>query len=191
MARDKTISSSRLPRSEVEVARRLRAVRLEEDFSVAELARETGITYASLNGYEHGRAPLTFAAGMKICRRLDINERWLATGEEPRRPYVSLEALGVPTLGERNKEPFTSVFQKFLQTKLVRWHKVHPPAKLVGDIFLGGPPAALRRMSRARLEAHVGEWATTLRSATNDHMKSAIVANIELALLELKQRIKA
>src|SRR5690606_10749565 len=42
--------------------------------------RRIGISSESLAGYEAGRSPLPWEIGDKICRLLNVNQRWLLNG---------------------------------------------------------------------------------------------------------------
>jgi transcriptional regulator with XRE-family HTH domain len=63
----------------------------------AVLARKIGVISESLANYESGRSPLPFGVGLSICRSLDINPQWLATGAPPKIGFVEpAGGIGLP-----------------------------------------------------------------------------------------------
>jgi transcriptional regulator with XRE-family HTH domain len=51
------------------------------------LATVLGIKPTRLFSYEHGRVPLPYSIALDLCRRANVNQRWLATGELPKHPF--------------------------------------------------------------------------------------------------------
>jgi transcriptional regulator with XRE-family HTH domain len=66
---------------EAEICGRLRWVRRTLDLSQYEVARKLAIPRNRLAIYEAERAPLRAALGLAFCLQLNVNERWLATGQ--------------------------------------------------------------------------------------------------------------
>jgi transcriptional regulator with XRE-family HTH domain len=182
------LSRSKLDSRHIQAAKRLKNERIEEGFSVAELAKESGVSAPSLKHYEHGLAPISLDAGLKICRRLDLNQRWLATGKEPKRPFIPVEEL-TPTIQPDKRISFLDAYRE-LELSVARWHRAHPPTRIIHEHIASGPGEDIRRMSRARLESFLSEWISMLRKAENDHMKLAVLGVLELALQELRRRLK-
>jgi transcriptional regulator with XRE-family HTH domain len=56
----------------------------------SEFAATIGISRSRLASYEHCKAPLRYEVGKQVCYRHNINQRWLATGLEPTRPYFDI-----------------------------------------------------------------------------------------------------
>ncbi len=91
------LQKSKLSDDEKGVAVRLRRMRRQERLSQQELADAIGNTRASLANYEYGLAPVPFEVGLKICRRLNVSQAFLALGKEPMRPFIPLSDLKVST----------------------------------------------------------------------------------------------
>ncbi len=75
---------------EVRICGRLRQVREQSQKRQAEFARELGISRVRLASYEYAKAPVRYEIGKQICYRLNINQRWLATGRLPLQPYFDV-----------------------------------------------------------------------------------------------------
>ena len=69
------------------LAERRRASGLTQD----EFAESVLLTRAQLANIESMRVPLRFWPGWRACAKLNINQRWLATGELPSRPFFDLD----------------------------------------------------------------------------------------------------
>jgi transcriptional regulator with XRE-family HTH domain len=70
-----------LPPSELAICDRVKRERLHERATQASFARMMGLTRDQLASIEVGRVPLRFSAGWKLCRIMNMNPLWLATGE--------------------------------------------------------------------------------------------------------------
>ena len=70
---------------------RLGNIRKQSNVSRAALAREMKIKAASLANYELCRAVVPYEIGREVCRRLDINQRWLAIGTNPPQPFFHVD----------------------------------------------------------------------------------------------------
>lgn len=77
-----TLRKSALPdfEREVEILLRMKKARTLLGYSQRDFAERVGITRARLASYEECRAPVRYDIALLICRRMEINERWLATG---------------------------------------------------------------------------------------------------------------
>ena len=190
----RTLTKSKLPAGEVAVAERLRMERSAERFTQAELADEIGLTRTVLGNYEYGLARLPFAAGWAFCRRLDLNPRWLATGQEPQRPFVPLAELQVtetdlrPALAPR--VAFVDGYERFLRPAVERWLKANPPEKRIARAMEGGPAAAARRQSSEQLETHLLEFVAAFKSASNAAQKIGYLAIVEAYTSEIRNRLE-
>jgi DNA-binding transcriptional regulator YiaG len=92
--------TSKLPQRELEICARVREVREGEQMSMPVFAKALGITRQRLGSYEYGRAPLRYSLGKRIGELFDINQRWLATGQPPKRYYIDPHTIlegGIPS----------------------------------------------------------------------------------------------
>lgn len=89
------IHQSGLDQEQKDLAKRLREIRKTHKLSQERLAREIGITRAAYSNYEYARVPLPFTAGLRFCECLNVNQRYLAHGFRPERPFIPLEKLGI------------------------------------------------------------------------------------------------
>jgi transcriptional regulator with XRE-family HTH domain len=82
---------------ESEVCARLAASRRAKNVSQEELAVELQLTRSQLANIETGRTMLNFQTGWKACKLLDADQYYVATGDEPTRPFhaVNLSDLNV------------------------------------------------------------------------------------------------
>ena len=69
------------------LADRRRASRMTQD----EFAAAILLTRAQLTNIESMRVPLRFWPGWRACKKLNINQRWLSTGELPSSPFFDLD----------------------------------------------------------------------------------------------------
>lgn len=184
------LKNSKLPPEQQAIARRLRDERKIEKFSQEELAVDAGIGRASLSHYEYGITALPFAAGIKICRRLDLNQQWLVTGKQPQRPYVPLSDLKLDASIETTYSgTFLDGFRALLAKPMREWVKKHPVKVLIMDQIRSGPDKVFTRMSMLGLEQFIREWSAKLREQDHAQMKSAVLSNIQLAAAELQVRL--
>lgn len=71
-------------------------------------------------------AAVPYYAGKAVCRAFDVNQRWLATGQIPRHPYVDLDTelkAEVPV-----KALFTEGFEDYLQKPMLEWLRLFASA---------------------------------------------------------------
>ncbi len=71
-------------------------------------------------------AAVPYYAGKAVCRAFDVNQRWLATGQSPRHPYVDLDTelkAEVPV-----KALFTEGFEDYLQKPMLEWLRLFASA---------------------------------------------------------------
>jgi hypothetical protein len=63
--------------------------REEQLISQTAFALKAGMGRENLAKYESGVVPLPWRQGDMICKTYDIHQRWLVTGESPKRPYLT------------------------------------------------------------------------------------------------------
>lgn len=68
------------------IGRRLSEIRNFLGYTQFEVARKLKIKRERLASYESGRAPVKAYIAFSFCRQYGVNERWLATGVNPRYP---------------------------------------------------------------------------------------------------------
>ncbi len=179
-------SRSKLPPGERAVAVRLRQAREAASLSLAELAAESGTTKSSLKNWEYGVAPLPLAAGNRICQRLNIYQRWLATGISPREPYADFSQF-LAIVGSSRGIGRLTFFQAYSGPM--------DAADLPISVALGElPKVELRMVSRAsisHLEAMLGAAIASLRSESNECGKRDSLRAIEGISAEIKRRLDA
>jgi transcriptional regulator with XRE-family HTH domain len=152
-----------------QIAKRLRAEREAGRFSQYELADELGVTRSTLSNFEQFQAPLSFAVGLEFCRRLNLSPRWLATGEEPKRPFASIDELEIAPdeLRKRMRRgvDFLSGYDDLLRRPLDAWVRQNPPDKLVARMMRGGVEPLARQWSNSELVAQLASQLKILRTA--------------------------
>jgi len=79
---------TKVPELERQIGARLRSFRTDLLISQTSFALKAGVSRENLAKYEFAVVPLTWSAGEALCRTHDINQVWLATGTELKRPYV-------------------------------------------------------------------------------------------------------
>lgn len=85
-------AASQLPEHEIAICRRVRQVREDLKWSQPNFAKELGVSRVRLASYEYARAPIRYDFGSKLCRAFNINQRWLAFGKFPKKPYMETNA---------------------------------------------------------------------------------------------------
>jgi transcriptional regulator with XRE-family HTH domain len=73
--------------SESDICKRVVEIRARERLSQASLAHAAGLTRNQLANVELCRTELKFWVGWKICKALNLNPAFLATGHPPERPF--------------------------------------------------------------------------------------------------------
>lgn len=170
---------------------RLREERKLEKFSQPELAEDAGLGRASLSNYEYGLAALPFAAGIKLCRRLDLNQQWLALGREPRRPYVPLTDLELEAnIEDLYSGNFLDGYRELLAAPMRSWVKKHPVESLVEMQLRDGTEKFFARKSALSLEQLIRENSALLREANTTGGKLCILYHIQMAAAELQRRLE-
>jgi transcriptional regulator with XRE-family HTH domain len=182
---------SKLPAAELALIRRLSAERIAARFSQAQLADEAGVSRPTVKNYEYGLAPLSFPNGVRICRRLNLNQRWVATGDMPKRPFVPLAELDDdPSAWDKlSTWTFRRVWTELHDTTMQRWIKAHPTDELVEATLREGPKAVVSRLTDDALREFLREWVAMLGDAQSSMIRLAILGNLELAIAEMRRRI--
>lgn len=176
-----------------EVAARFKRQRRIERFTQAEIAEEIGVTRSLIAHFEMGLSRLSFAAGYAFCRRANINPRWLATGAEPQRPFVTLTELqvsqaDVDAQSVRGVDYLTG-YQAVLASPLERWAQAVTVDELIGRQIEEGPAGYARRCSNAQLKAAIEQFVGELWSSHFTTKASALI-NLHAMLDELGERLK-
>lgn len=174
------------------MADRMRAERETERFSQYELAEQLGVTRSVLSNFEQHQAPLSFAVGFEFCRRLDLSPRWLATGEEPKRPFVAIDELGISATElrqySRRGVDFLNAYERLLRRPLEVWLKQNPPEKLVARMMRGGLEPLIKRWSNRELITQLQGRVADLRSA-DAAMRKANADAAEILIGEIGARL--
>jgi DNA-binding transcriptional regulator YiaG/DNA-binding Xre family transcriptional regulator len=183
VAKTDPLAKSKLPEEEKEVARRLRMVREREKFTLQELAIECELTTSALKHYEYGAAAVPLDVGDRICRRLDLNQRWLALGVAPVVPYVKGVELG--TQFDRPKRlSLHDAYRDRLGKNMEDWVRQNP-ARAGQRTGL----ADIKRLSRETLvELMIGTAKTIARDGFPDVRKAAFRVMHDI-LFQLETRL--
>lgn len=102
-----------VPDAELSICRRLREARLLRKWSQPNLSRALGITRERLASIEYGRAPLRFDVALKLWNSLDLNQRWLAEGKEPRDSNVPIADELLAAIPKQML--FSEAYEKYLK----------------------------------------------------------------------------
>jgi len=105
-----------IPTREREICARFRAARESAGLRQAELARRIGIDVNRLSSYEHGRSPVPYWIGDRIAAKTFANQRWVATGQLPRRPYAEVDEIVAATVPK--SALFSDVYDALLATEM-------------------------------------------------------------------------
>ena len=184
---------SKLSAEQQAVALRIREERKLGKFSQAELAFESGIGRASLTHYEYAITAMPFGAGVKFCRRLDLNPIWLATGEEPKRPYIPLTDLGLdPKIEDLYEGTFLDGYRELLAKPLRKWWSRLNTAKGFKSFVheRANNDNVFARMSKLALERFIRAGSAEMRESTDLYKKLARLENILIAGMELRRRLQ-
>jgi transcriptional regulator with XRE-family HTH domain len=107
-----------IPKREIEIGQRVREGREFKGLTQQACSDLTGIERSTLANYEAGVTALTYEKSRRICYRLNVNQRWLATGIQPQIPYFDLS----PNLEFSIKENslFSKAFDDILRPEIER-----------------------------------------------------------------------
>ncbi len=107
---------SEIPEREKQIGRRLRGYRESLLLTRTAFALKLGLSSGNLHKYENGWVPLPWAVGDLICVREQLSQRWLATGELPKAPYLFFEESLVSIIPRRAL--FSDAYRDFLSPRL-------------------------------------------------------------------------
>ncbi|MEQ1860723.1 MAG: helix-turn-helix domain-containing protein [Chthoniobacteraceae bacterium] len=107
---------SPIPLREKEIGRRITTAREAAGISRVAIAGRAGIAASRLGNYEHGRAAMSYHIGDRVCRALDVCQRWLATGAEPIHSYIPVEQF-VSEMVPRSM-PFSEAYDRILAKEI-------------------------------------------------------------------------
>lgn len=145
--------SSRDPKSDAQVAFRFSLCAKIAGLSPSQFTEVVGITRDQLYNYETLRTQLPADVALRTCRRLIINEAWLAICAQPPRPCVDL--LSDPVVLNTNlRESYSAVFaREAIRNRYDELWKPGPAAilkKLVASIEHASPEEIARLQSILR-----------------------------------------
>ncbi len=95
---------------EREICLRFAQARRFEKLTQAELADRLGVSRHQIANIEACRVPLKFWLGSNFCGELNVNQRWLATGEPPKSPYFQVNPEQIPPPRPDDTALFSGVF---------------------------------------------------------------------------------
>jgi transcriptional regulator with XRE-family HTH domain len=105
-----------LPKREVEIAKRLKEIRLSSGLSQQAFADKLGIKRERLASYESQRVPVKFDTGFLACLETGFSLRWLATGQGLSKPTENVSvkvSLEVP-----RTFAFSEGYDQFLEPEI-------------------------------------------------------------------------
>lgn len=109
-----------VPETEKAICCRLLQARTASRLSRVAFAGLVEIPALRLASYELGRVIVPYSVANKAARQLNINQRWLATGELPMRPYFGIIHEVEAEISGRS--PFSEVFKDVLEEPIrLRW----------------------------------------------------------------------
>ena len=178
------------------VAVRAREERILQRFSQAELAEELGLFRAALSNYELGRVNMPFGVGLRICRGLDLNPRWLATGAEPKRPFITFEKLHVPEAriwesAVASRCDFHTGYEKFLKAPIEEWLAKTPMSAIILEQIKGGPASIAPRLSELELIKYAERFCESAGSQEKHRLRRSDLETAMVFLRELRKRAEA
>lgn len=151
----------RLSDEEAGVCARLKIARERVGLTQSACSKMLGLPAGSLTNYEYKKAPVRILFGLKFCHHLVINERWLATGEEPMEPCVGLFAYWPRLVKVSERDTFRAVFVDKLAT--------------LHDDLGAGTPSSL--ISSLLSETHYNLWRSErIVGVTLSHFVEALLA---------------
>lgn len=111
--------NTKLPAREIAICKRLRELRLSLHLDQENFAGAVEISRVRLASYEHLRAPLRYELASWICHRFDVNQRWLATGREPKFHCVPVVSRVIDLIKPR--ELFSSAYDRVMAPGLEKY----------------------------------------------------------------------
>ena len=109
-----------MPEKEQAICTRLQKARESSRFSRVAFAGALGIPTLRLASYELGRVVLPYSVGVAACRQLNVNQRWLATGEIPMRPFFPVSRDIEAAI--KGRDAFSDAYEFALKSPIhARW----------------------------------------------------------------------
>jgi transcriptional regulator with XRE-family HTH domain len=113
------VKKSKLPPLEVAICLRVREIREGARMNQQTFADAISTNRARLSNLEYALAPLRFELAERLCAQFDINWRWMATGDGPKRPHLEAKAELVNKIGGRTL--FSLAYSKHLKAYTEDW----------------------------------------------------------------------
>jgi transcriptional regulator with XRE-family HTH domain len=146
-----------IPQREIEICGRLRLARKATNLSQVAFARLLEIDSSRLASYELARVPVKWELAFKLCKSINLSQRWLALGVLPMHPTYE---VGLPySPSTKANSLFSSIFDDFLnvQTRVIEqaWVKEFGEEKFRAGEFEGLELTHFQRLDRAFTTAAV------------------------------------
>lgn len=132
---------------------------------------------------------MPFAVGLALCRRLDLNPRWVVEGEGMEAPFVELSELGLPPADAFVMEhglSFEEGYERLLKAKLTQWAESHSIEEIIFARGREGVEGWARKASIRELEEKLQEHSQKIKSdqesLSGGHRTIALAAKRELEL---------
>ena len=171
---------NKLPEREQDICGRLRRARELFGYTQAKFAQKCGMSRDRLASYEQGRAPLRVDVALRVCRRFEISEEWLAAGRGYLQPCLQFnpdDYGGKVRLGALFSEAFDSTFERDVNAQF---------GKVFGDgrVFLheDDRPAMFRKLLRFLCE----QWISAIPPEYMEDFANAVMRSADRFMLDRK-----
>lgn len=155
------------------VCQRVADLRKQAGLSQSDLADLSRLTRSQVANIETGRTNLQFRPGWNICKALDINQWFMATGKAPQRPFHNFNPDEVTGYRIKDAADFGRVCDKELADELQRRNQlltsIHASVK-------SEPVKPLWPLLKERLQRATAEPGTKTRLADYLGVKIASVS---------------
>ncbi|HWZ95535.1 MAG TPA: helix-turn-helix transcriptional regulator [Opitutaceae bacterium] len=98
-----------VPEREKAIGQRLRDIRENCLAKRSALAVRIGVSSDRLSSYEHGRVPLPWIVGDRVCEVLNVSQAWLATGHGKLDHYIPV-TFSEPAKSAAQKGRFSEIY---------------------------------------------------------------------------------
>ncbi len=185
------LSRSNLPPEERGVAERLRAARRSARFTQGELGAAVGSSRATISNYEYGLAPVPFSFGLDVCRRLNLNQQYLAIGKSPVSPFVPLTKLLVaPELSSGFSGTFLEGYRELLHDRFTVWiHRAAHKRRGIKPGIASAWISAVAHYTNSELEKMMRRAFNAFAAEEEPAKKAMQLEIMEAAAGELRRRI--
>lgn len=160
-------NQSTLPDNQRALASRVRELREGRELSQARAGELLGMKLTAYQALEYGRASISFTMGVKLCQLYNVNERYLATGKLPKRPYLQTATKELPPESQKRSMDYLTGYKKYLAARV--------------DDLLGK-----LEHQRNQIRAHLADLPDELR----DEAVSALISTYEEIEAQLAWYIK-